>query len=109
MSNAEGLTRAAAELALAIPGRMAPHAPGRESFQRDYGPQRRKPNLEASRFHDSWGWDSDGDRGNLRKSRVDNSYRGSNPTLWGQVRATLCPGTMVFVVCVAITTFIVVV
>jgi len=113
MSNAEGLARAAAELALALPGRMAPHAPGRESFQRDYGQGRRTPQVVGARLADDWRGDYPRARSPVGEvgpdRRRDRLSQGARPSLWQQVMAALCPGTRVFIACLAVATFIVVV
>lgn len=109
MSNAEGLARAAAELALVLPGRMASDAARGDGFLRDYGQGRRTPNLGATRLSGGGSWHSDGDGGPDRKDGVDYGDRRPRQTLWRQMMMALCPGTRVFVVCLAVATFIAVV
>lgn len=109
MNNEEAIGRAAAALALELPNRMAGHAPGRQGFQRDYGQGRRTPDLGATRLSGGGSWHSDGDRSPVGENRLDRSRSVPGQTLWGKVKSSLCPGTMFFVVCLAITTFIVVV
>lgn len=113
MSN-DGLARASAALALELPDRMAGHAPRRKNaWEEDYGTRRRAPAVDAARSAHSFSGDSHGDRNPVRKDRPDFS-RNDDPQnrrqgLWRAVRAEFCPGTLVFLACLAVTAFIVVV
>jgi hypothetical protein len=111
MSNAEGLARAAAELALDLSGRMAPDAPGRKgTWEKDYGWVRPIPQVAPARLADDWSgdypraWRSVGE---VRPYRSRYAVaKGYCQTLRREIAAALCPGTRIFVACVAIATFI---
>lgn len=81
----------------------------RSAWRDDYGPERRTPDVGSARLADGGGWNIDGGRGPIREGRLVDRDRRSRPSLWRKVTAGLCPGTMVFVVCVGIVTFIAVV
>ena len=106
------LSRIAAELAMDAGYREAVASPRMSrpnSWGKDYSPQRRRPSVDAARSHDGLGWGGDGAGGDLRQDRVDRARSFPGQALWRSVKASLCPGTMVFVVCLAIATFIVLV
>lgn len=106
MNNEEAIGRAAAALALELPNRMAGYAPRREGFLRDYGQGRQTPNVASTRLSGGGSWNSDGYSSPVRKDRLDRARGFPGQALWRSVKASLCPGTMVFVVCLAIATFI---
>lgn len=113
MSNA-GLSRVASALAYEMDaGRGKPlrEPPGANStpWSQDYGQGRRTPDVGAQTLHGGGSWHSDGAGGDLGQGRVVHAWSFPGQALWRTMMAALCPGTRVFVVCLAIATFIVVV
>ena len=107
------LERISTGLALEIGGRassnLARNQSSRSSWEEDYGQSRSLPWMASTRLSGGGSWNSDGDSSPVRKDRVDRARGFPGQALWRSVKASLCPGTMVFVVCLAIATFIVLV
>lgn len=112
MSHATGTAGLAAALALDAERRAADYqaaAAGPGAWLQDYGPQRRRPDVDAARYSYGRSGNGDGDRRAERENRLVKPRHFSFKALWAEMMSYLCPGTKFFVVCVAITTFIVVV
>lgn len=106
------LAGVAAALAMDVERRATHYLPpgtGPGAWQQDYGPQRRASAMGTAGLSGGGSWHSDGDSGPDRKDGVDDRDRRSRQTLWRQMMMALCPGTRVFVVCLAVATFIAVV
>lgn len=107
MSNAEGIARVAFELDASR--RAKAYAFGSSSWADDYGKTRKVPSVGTTGYDAGDSRNRDGIRNSDGESwtyrRVFNIARG----LWREMNAELCPGTKVFVVCVGLVAFIIVV
>lgn len=107
------LERISTGLALEIGGRASSHLARnkspRSSWEEDYGQSRSLPWMGTAGLSGGGSWHSDGDGGPDRKDGVAYGDRRPRQTLWRRMMMALCPGTRVFVVCLAVATFIAVV